>query len=530
MEQGDILLNSVKRDVALLHLIRLTITNTMLKACLTAAVACGFLLTGLKAQHRFLDEVFTEVELTVDVEYGSNAMLPINDLLLPVKAPLLADVYQPVGDTAAKRPLAILVHAGHFLPKEPSISLPYGAKDDSCLVYLAHRLARRGYVVAVMNNRTGWNPINPDMTWRRFSFANALYRGIQDVNTCVRFFKKSAADYQIAPDQIMLWGDGSGGMMALGAAHLESTEEWQVAQFFTPFGPMVQESINGDVFATSEGVVPPGYPGIPAGTVLCYPNHEGYDSRVELVVSMGGNLIDTAWVHAGEPALIAFLGQPDLTQPYSICGPSDHPPFFPQFYLYESCGSLAALSDAFGKGNNDVFEGRQFPGDFSVIANSRNSGVDGLFPLAALHDTASNAPLPYPWRWWSDDWAPGSIPVEVAKPYLDTMLAYVAPRACLALGLDCPGVTNHRGTSTAYPAAAISFAPNPASGRVEVRLPAEPAQAGLLRLLDIGGRLLRQTPTMGPQIWLELNGLPGGVYLVSWMSREQLLVGKLVVR
>lgn len=508
----------------------------MKKNLIYAMLALCCALAQLDAQpSRYLDQVFDEVELSTDVVYGTNiTVLLINQGIPTLPQPLRADVYQPADDSAAQRPLAILAHTGNFLPKNVGLGILQGAKDDSCLVYLAHRLAKRGYVVAVMGNRQGWNPISINSQERRFSLANAMYRGIQDINTCVRFFKKNAAAYRIHSEKIMVWGDGSGGILALNAASLESQEEWQLPQFLIPGNPpfqMVQESVNGDVFATSVGIVPVGYPLYTPGDTLCYPNHPGYDSGFQLAVSMGGGLIDTSWIHAGEPAMIAFHGLPNLFMPYAECGSACLPGGLPGGEpVVIACGSYVAIENALAKGNNAVFEGLQFPGDYSEIANARTGGLDGLFPLTALHDSVINAPIPEPWNWWSDDWAPGSIPAELAKSYLDTMLAYVAPRACLALGLDCAGLTSSVAHPSPAPAPAIAFAPNPADGWVQASLPADIARQGRIRVFDANGRLLRAFDAAGPTAALDLQGLPGGVYFVNWIVGEMAFQGRIVLR
>jgi hypothetical protein len=501
---------------------------------LLAALVFGWALARLSAQPvRYLNEVFDDLELSVDVPYGANTTVLFINILPPIKQLLLADVYQPAGDTATQRPLAILAHTGNFLPKNLGLGILQGAKDDSCLVYLAHRLAKRGYVVAVIANRQGWNPVTISSQERRFSLANAMYRGIQDINTGVRFFKKNAAAYRIHPEKIMVWGDGSGGILALNAASLESHEEWLLPQFFMPGNPplqMVQESVNGDVFGTSTGIVPVGYPLYMPGDTLCHPNHPGYDSGFQLAVSMGGGLIDTSWIHAGEPAMIAFHGLPNLFMPYAECGSACLPGGLPGGEpVIIACGSYVTIENALAKGNNAVFEGLQFPGDYSQIANARSGGLDGLFPLTALHDSVFNVPIPEPWNWWSDDWAPGSIPPEVAKPYLDTMLAYVAPRACLALGLECAGLTSTRNASSPAPASAIAFAPNPTSGWVQASIPVNSAHQGQIRIIDANGRSLRLLDTAENNVGLDFSGWPAGVYFVIWRVEGRIFQGRVMV-
>ena len=60
-----------------------------------------------------------------------------------------------------------------------------------------------------------------DQYFRSGSFVRAVYRGIQDTRTCIRYFKRSAIDqnnlFGIDTGKICVWGMGTGGYLALGA-------------------------------------------------------------------------------------------------------------------------------------------------------------------------------------------------------------------------------------------------------------------------------------------------------------------------
>lgn len=47
-----------------------------------------------------------------------------------------------------------------------------------------------GYVVASVDYRLGWDPVNTSKDIRVFSLINAAYRGVQDASTCIRFSKR----------------------------------------------------------------------------------------------------------------------------------------------------------------------------------------------------------------------------------------------------------------------------------------------------------------------------------------------------
>ena len=143
----------------------------------------------MSAQSRYLEPVFSEVSKSTAI-YGYNyTVLP---LAVPgghaTKQPLVMQVYSPVGDTKTDRPLIIYLHTGNFFPFPQNGSCG-GTLIDSSNVEFATRLAKMGYVVAVADYRLGWNPFSAQELVRRFTLINAAYRGVQEVRSCLHFFR-----------------------------------------------------------------------------------------------------------------------------------------------------------------------------------------------------------------------------------------------------------------------------------------------------------------------------------------------------
>ena len=164
---------------------------------------------GQDAQ-RYVDRIFTEVDVQTDVIYGVNAtVLAVGQLGEAVQQPLIMDVYTPVGDAEEERPLFLVFHTGNFLPF-PQNGGVGGTLRDSTVVEICTQLAQRGFVAASVDYRLGWNPIAPDQTSRVFTLINAAWRGVQDANTAVRFHRMMAQDqgnpYGIDSDKIALFG------------------------------------------------------------------------------------------------------------------------------------------------------------------------------------------------------------------------------------------------------------------------------------------------------------------------------------
>ena len=194
----------------------------MKQTCLLLAAFAICLTAG--AQTRYLDEVFSDVTVTSDIQYGTNiTVITALQGLPPAPQPLVLDLYEPTGDTETDRPLLLYFHTGNFLP--PYINGgPLGTKTDSTAVEICTRYAKMGYVVASVDYRLGWNPTAATQAERTLQLIQAAYRGVQDSRTAVRFFRKSVAEdgdpYGINTAQIGLIGEGTGGYITLSLIHI----------------------------------------------------------------------------------------------------------------------------------------------------------------------------------------------------------------------------------------------------------------------------------------------------------------------
>ena len=219
------------------------------------------------AQTPFLDEVYDNVTVTTNQVYGVNAtILAFQIAGQAIPQPLIMDVYEPTGDTSALRPLVIFWHTGNFLPYPQNGNIG-GTLRDSCAVEICRRLARLGYVAASADYRLGWNPVASTKDERVLTLINAAYRGVQDANTCVRFWKKTVAEYgnpfRIDTSRIVHMGEGAGGYVGLNVGALDSYIKIPTAsngKFLLSDGqggfvPMVLELVNGDIEAKEYGII-----------------------------------------------------------------------------------------------------------------------------------------------------------------------------------------------------------------------------------------------------------------------------------
>ena len=123
---------------------------------------------------------------------------------------LRLDLYQPLKDTLKKRPLLLLLHGGAFI---------IGDKATPTIRELAYDFAKKGYVVASINYRMGFNPAS------KSSLERSAYRAVQDARAALRFLSYNAGTYRIDPDYVFLGGSSAGAITALNTAFMKDDEQ-----------------------------------------------------------------------------------------------------------------------------------------------------------------------------------------------------------------------------------------------------------------------------------------------------------------
>lgn len=479
---------------------------------------------------RYLSPQFSAVTVTT-VQYGSNfTFLPIIAGGRPVRQPLVARIYTPVGDAETARPLIIYLKTGNFFPF-PANGSCGGALNDSSNVEFATRLAKLGYVVAVADYRGGWIPTAADPVTgpivRRSTLINAAYRGVQDVRTCIRYFRKNVAEsgnqFGVDPSKIVVWGQGTGGYLSLASAYLNTYNEILTTSdplkftIPTPNGPvpMVIEAYNGNIYGTSGPTVADAtYEALSggifkAGDTLSVPNHVGFSSDFNLAVNMGGALGDSTWLDDGEMPLISFHVPSDGFAP---CGTDVLNVPIPggSLPVVEVSGSCDMQPYADAYGNNDIFK-TIAPSSDPYGANS-SSNLVGFYPFEGTPNNTSA-----PWEWTSYSGVPAPTATDcnvnptVARTYIDTIIGFYAPRACVALGLSCNitlGAKNLYGFEVG-----LQVSPVPATDVVNI------SAKELIRqvyVYDLNGRLVKALTSIDQlNFQLQRTGLQNGLYIAE---------------
>jgi len=513
---------------------------------------------------RYMDEVFDDVSVTSDVLYAANISVLTG---APLLDSLFLDVYEPVGDTMAARPLILIAPTGNYLPPILNRS-PFGTKTDSANVELATRLAQSGYVVASFEYRLGWNPLPtaPDEV-RRSTLLQAAYRSFLDAKAAIRFFRMTAAEmgnpYGVDVEKIAVGGLGTGGYCALGAAYLDSLNEINLQKFIDlsdPANPVpyVIPERDGNFDGTDS-------------TALNLPNHPDYASDFNVVFHMGGALGDSSWI------------QPDNIPSISLHGVNDpYAPFAIGNVIVPTTGDIVIPTAAGGgkvaeintrNGNNQLFVKATFDDEITPIANQNNDGSAGLFAFEfpeAPEDSQCVTSIPGfplsegevnsgPWSWYNEaayiaGWnfffadaitageeitgeeencgelltsAPNDP--DVARAYIDTSIRYLRPRLAIALDLATGGTIIS--IENELLSRNLTIYPNPANEAITLSLDATDNIIEEVALYDMTGKVMYKRHTLGTHTHHIARGsLPSGLYVVKVQAKRGVALKKVHIQ
>tara|TARA_Y100000389_G_scaffold205081_1_gene262827 strand:- start:12759 stop:13919 length:1161 start_codon:yes stop_codon:yes gene_type:complete len=230
------------------------------------------------SQERYLDEIFSEIEVAENVVYGNAPDLPFLFLFEwnTVDVDLDMNIYEPSGDTEIARPVIIFLHPGSFFS---------GSNNTDDMVSLATDAAKRGYVGIAANYRLGLNVLST------YSGERAVWRGVQDASSVIRYLREYHEELRIDPEKIFLWGSSAGSFISLHLAYYDDSDR--------------PESTYGS------GNDPD------LGCIDCTGNNFMQDSRPNAIVSCWGAIAELDYIDQNDniPAIM-FHGSSDIVVPY----------------------------------------------------------------------------------------------------------------------------------------------------------------------------------------------------------------------
>jgi hypothetical protein len=537
----------------------------MKKSLLALALACT---VGASAQDRYLEESF-QINVTTDVEYGINVnfltstltdLTQVNSDMTEIKtaiatggtiAPkffdptdpasdikltrLTMDIYEPANDSITDRPVIMYIHTGNFLPP-PFNGGPNGSKADSAAIVLCQQWAARGFVAVAFNYRHGWNPTSGDQEVRKGTLLNAVYRAIHDSKQAVRFIKAGASTYGIDKSKITLYGQGSGGYVALAYPTLDKYSEITLPKFtdLTTGASYVDTATVGN------------FEGFGQFSLSTYvPNGESSD--IAMTVNAGGALADTSWLEAGDVPMVSFHCLRDPFAPFdegTVVVPTT------LGNVVDVQGPNVFLEKANALGNNNAYINFNFNDPYTVSARAKYGNTYSyIFPAPANQMTVNNNEGMYtflrplgntqfenqgsPWEWWDPNSPLAQAVVSAGPPpitahqaslisnpdmspskgrtYLDTIQGYMIPRVMVSLQL---AGYQKLGVDESTQKVAYSLYPNPTNGLLNIET-ASTATIESLEVVDLSGKtVLRQAP-LTSKAEVNLSQLPEGLYLIN---------------
>lgn len=357
--------------------------KTLLKFLGLGVMTLG--VSPLFAQTMYLDEMF-DVSKQANIVYDSNRSVNILFGQVPGQQPIIGanlrcDVYTPVGSSVINRPTVIIAHTGSFLPVLTNRQAT-GSKDDSAVVEMCNRLAKRGFNAVAVNYRLGWNALaQPPASTEQL--LNATYRGMQDVRNAIRFLNTNAATYGIDTSKIIVGGQGTGGYIALGLATVDKASEINNIIKFQrgDFTPMVSIDTLGDW---------KGIGGLPFFNVAGDVN---VSSNAHMVFHYGGAMGDLSWLDANSLPIVGMQSDRDPFAPFNtgnVIVPTNMTTVIPS-----ASGAGAVVPKANELGVNDKLNTKYLVDPISNTLRARTNGVEHLYPVR------TNAPQDgAPWEWW----------------------------------------------------------------------------------------------------------------------------------
>jgi acetyl esterase/lipase len=490
---------------------------------------------GLNAQ-RYLEPLFPEVDVQRDIPYYVNISVLTG---MPQPDTLVFDVYQPIGDTVSNRPVILYFSTGSFLP--PILNgTTTGSRQDYTIQRFANIAASMGWVVMVPSYRFGWNPTAATQPERAKGLLEAAYRGIQDGRTFVRFLHQDVQNngntYNIDPERIAVFGQGTGGYISLAMATLDRMEEIQLDKYLDPLtGDMlIDTNLLGDLYGERE-------------TPLNQPSYVGFSSEIQFAFNAAGAMGDTFWMDENSkpiatahsltnlfaPSGINFDTPGDITSGSLIYNGPVVVPTTGEF-VTTVAGGAAIMEVANRIGINDIIL------DNPLI--DENPLTQELMTRPYADDNYWSIVQDFPeirvglWEWWDESFW-GTLPhptcgatmppdcsyhtvalqvnpnmdIDQANAYIDTLIGFFTLRAYVALGLDMTSNLNDLSPEDVE----LTLFPNPASTYVQIQTGEQYPIKGI-RVYSTDGKAVLDDQRVNNTLYrIDRGNLPPGIYIAQ---------------
>lgn len=255
---------------------------------------------------RYISEVFTTYDTTLNVLYGNNTTVG------GTNQDLYMDIFEPSSDAATNRPVVVLAFGGSFIG---------GAKEDMhdlCVYY-----AKRGFVAVSIDYRLYDGALFPLPS--AAVMTDEVIKAVSDMKAAVRYLREDAATsnlYKIDSNYIFVGGVSAGGIVASHLAYVDAQDS---------LGASEQTALNNNGGFTGNSST-----------------NTQYSSAVQGVLNYSGALRAAYYIDANDPPLFSVHDDADETVPY---GGGDAKIFgFPIVYV-EGSGMMNPRADVVGVAN-----------------------------------------------------------------------------------------------------------------------------------------------------------------------------------
>jgi len=471
-----------------------------------ALFVAGFAFTAQAQFQRFKQEVFTDVNVIDSIPYGKNIPFASSS-----EQTLIFNLYEPVGDTMAQRPVIILIPGGSFLPASllsfaygPS---PAGTLNDYWLVDAATRLAKMGYVVITPTHRTGWNP-SPQASQevRASTIMQAVFRAQQDHRGLIRFLRRSVDvdgnPYKIDVSKIASGGSSSGAYVSIHADVFDQPSELTLPKFVS--------ATTGDPYIDTTAWDPTNNPdGLDnfEGKTNLTPDQANYSSDFNVVLCYGGAIGDTLLMGGRTPKpAIGMHGMQDPTTPYDTR------------IVTTAGGSVSIIVVSGSQDYLKALTNKGVQGCFNPFGDSPSPGLK-LYPNKAYE----------PFNYRNPTASNGATPAQIAeaKLYLDTLISFTTARLFACLNL--PTINYPTAISDDILSGDLNLYPNPATTSLNVEIAGTAINA--VAVTDVSGRIVAQyTGLNDSKFELNTSTLAPGMYILQAETAKGTAVKKFVVK
>lgn len=238
--------------------------------------------------NRYQDEIFNS-QVTQDVQFAIADPYGIS-----TSQTLRMDIYEPIADSCTQRPLIVYAFGGAYL---------IGDKRQPDVPLVCNHFAKQGFVVVSIDYRIGFNTISTGSAMR------AVYRGIQDLRSAVRFMCENRDVYKIDTNFVFYSGSSAGCISGIHAAYLTDADR----PSYTFAGAVLLEPDDMGCVDCSGNTLFNQHVPKPAG-----------------IINRWGAILDTNYISnmaLDSVPMISFHGTADPAVPYTIGNPFSFPVF-----------------------------------------------------------------------------------------------------------------------------------------------------------------------------------------------------------